>query len=243
MSNQNVIIDHRFRGPLDSGNGGYVCGAIATSGMYDILKINRETPVQVTLKLPPPLDTPLQISATEGIASLNHQQDVIGVAEVSGFEHDVPSPPSDSLIQESVNHYSPSVDKKMHECFVCGPKRKPKDGLRILPAPFDDTKQAVALWQTDETLDDGQGNVLDEITWAALDCPGYFAHRNIDSRVLLARMTAAIYSQPKIGKTYIALGWAMAQEGRKYFSGTALFNQQNDLIARSEQLWIELKTG
>jgi hypothetical protein len=43
-----LVIPSRFCGPLDSGNGGYVCGRIAAyvSG-----------PVTVTLRRPPPLVT------------------------------------------------------------------------------------------------------------------------------------------------------------------------------------------
>src|SRR5436190_22684591 len=44
-----IVIDRRFRGPKDSGNGGYSCGLFAGG---------REA--EVTLRLPPPLETPLR---------------------------------------------------------------------------------------------------------------------------------------------------------------------------------------
>jgi hypothetical protein len=47
-----LVIMSRFCGPPDSGNGGYVCGLIA--GYLD-------GPAEVTLRKPPPLETPLNL--------------------------------------------------------------------------------------------------------------------------------------------------------------------------------------
>jgi hypothetical protein len=45
-----ITVPHRFRGPSDSGNGGYSCGVIAA---------HAGNPAEVTLRRPPPLDTPM----------------------------------------------------------------------------------------------------------------------------------------------------------------------------------------
>src|SRR5215218_4317713 len=47
-----IVIDRRFRGPDQSGNGGYTCGLVA--GAMD-------GPAAVTLRLPPPLEVPLRV--------------------------------------------------------------------------------------------------------------------------------------------------------------------------------------
>src|SRR3954453_2724711 len=51
-----IIIDKRYCGPPNSGNGGYVCGRLA-----------RQIPgrAEVTLRAPPPLDTRLDVLATD----------------------------------------------------------------------------------------------------------------------------------------------------------------------------------
>src|SRR3981081_2968205 len=51
-----IIIDKRYCGPPNSGNGGYVCGRLA-----------RHIPggAEVTLRSPTPLDKPLDVIATE----------------------------------------------------------------------------------------------------------------------------------------------------------------------------------
>src|SRR5215216_2284126 len=48
-----VTIGRRYRGPLTSANGGYTSGRLAAFGDARV--------VQVTLRLPPPLDRPLAV--------------------------------------------------------------------------------------------------------------------------------------------------------------------------------------
>ena len=50
-----ILIDSRFRGPDDSGNGGYSCGVIARE--------HGGAELEVTLRLPPPLDEWLRLDA------------------------------------------------------------------------------------------------------------------------------------------------------------------------------------
>ncbi|MGH8875140.1 MAG: hypothetical protein ACRDVM_07805, partial [Acidimicrobiia bacterium] len=53
VDTQHLVVDDRYGGPPGTGNGGYVSGLLA--GAY-------EGPVEVTLRLPPPLGRPLRIS-------------------------------------------------------------------------------------------------------------------------------------------------------------------------------------
>jgi hypothetical protein len=52
-----IVIGRRFRGPAGSGNGGSTCGLVA--GL-----LNADT-VEVTLRLPPPLDVPLRVERAD----------------------------------------------------------------------------------------------------------------------------------------------------------------------------------
>jgi hypothetical protein len=52
-----IVIGRRFRGPAGSGNGGSTCGLVA--GL-----LNADT-VEVTLRLPPPLDAPLRVERAD----------------------------------------------------------------------------------------------------------------------------------------------------------------------------------
>ena len=58
-----VRIDGRFCGPARSGNGGYSAGLLGSE--------LGNGPVQVTLRLPPPLDTALMIAVSKDTATLS----------------------------------------------------------------------------------------------------------------------------------------------------------------------------
>jgi hypothetical protein len=61
---QLVIINGRFQGPPDSGNGGYSCAMI---GQFI------DGPAAVRLRIPPPLDIPMEVRKNEGRVELYHQ--------------------------------------------------------------------------------------------------------------------------------------------------------------------------
>ena len=57
-----ITLDRRYRGPLTSANGGYACGRLAAF-------VGAEE-VEVTLRLPPPLDRPLVVEDEDGRVTL-----------------------------------------------------------------------------------------------------------------------------------------------------------------------------
>src|SRR6478609_7045434 len=71
-----LTIPSRFNGPAGVGNGGYVCGRIAAYV---------DGPATVTLRRPPPLDTPMEVERDgDGSVRVRHGRTLIGEA--------VPSP-------------------------------------------------------------------------------------------------------------------------------------------------------
>ena len=69
---QSVAIDRRFCGPPSSGNGGYVCGLFAT---------HIDGGAEITLRVPPPLEQRLDITAgTDGAVELRAADIVIATA-------------------------------------------------------------------------------------------------------------------------------------------------------------------
>ena len=60
---QTIIIKNRFNGPPESGNGGYVCGLLAS--MF-------EGGAEASLRIPPPLDVELQLSRDGDTATLTY---------------------------------------------------------------------------------------------------------------------------------------------------------------------------
>ena len=79
-----ITVERRFCGPPTSGNGGYVCGRMA-----DFV----DGPAEVTLRMPPPLDTPLAIeSVGGGEMVLTDDDTLIAVARPVELDIDVPEP-------------------------------------------------------------------------------------------------------------------------------------------------------
>ncbi len=227
-----IVIDARFRGPPDSANGGYAAGVVA-EGIEGI--------ATSTLRVPPPLGTPLLLTADGTESTLRHGDVVVGEAIAADLDLAVPAPPTleeataaaDRYIFRDGGHVFPT-------CFVCGPDREVGDGLRIFPGGLEGSAVVAAPWLVDASLARGGAPVDHRYAWAALDCPSYFA---LDGTplALLGRLTADIDRVPVVGETLIAMGWPVRVEGRKHFSGSALATPDGDVIARAAAVWIGLK--
>lgn len=232
-----IIVDRRFHGPPDSGNGGYVAGLLAGA--------LGGAPCRVMLKLPPPLERPLRIAFDGAGASLFCDDALVAIATTQDVRLDVPPAPSLDAARTAERHYAGFCGHIYPGCFVCGPERAAGDGLRIFAGPLDDDPARVAtVWEPDESLsdDDGQGAALvaSPFIWAALDCPGYFAVEKAAGRALLGTLEAALVRPVPVGAPLIVTGWPIATEGRKHRVGTALHDADGGLLACAIGTWISL---
>lgn len=224
-------IDRRFRGPPDSGNGGYFAGLLARElGGSDVV---------VTLKQPAPLDVDLSIEPEGDKLALRAGDEVLATAERDELEIDVPDPPSLAEAQTAERRF----DKAAHiypGCFVCGPAREAGDGWRIFPGPIARGRVA-ASWNPATEFADDAGHVKPEFVWAALDCPGYFAVQKAAGLALLGRMGVVIRRPVPCGTTLVVQGWEIGSDGRKHRAGTALHDAKGQLLAAAEQVWVTLR--
>jgi hypothetical protein len=225
---QEIVIEPRFRGPPESGNGGYSCGVLGE--MF-------QSVATVTLRLPPPLDTPL--SLTEGVEGvrLYHGEALVGEAAPDTITVDIPEPPGLDEARAASLGYAGFHEHPFPTCFVCGPEREPGDGLRIFPGPIGGL--VAAPWEPDASLQVGPGQVGRRYVWSALDCPSYFG---LPGRpmALLGRLTARIDRLPEVGEPLVAMGWPLRAEGRKHFAGSALADAHGEILAYALATWIEL---
>lgn len=231
---EHFIIPSRFRGPEDSGNGGYVCGKLAK---------HLKGAVEVRLKKPPPLKEKLEIYLWEGPrAELRSGDQVIAEARPSSLEVKVPSPPSFKEAEAATANYLGLREHPFPCCFVCGPKREAGDGLQIFPGRLEDRALVAAPWIPDASLEESGGVVASEFLWAALDCPGAFAVlQDHFPPMVLGTLTVEIQGKLKVEEKAVVIGWEIGREGRKRFAGTALFNELGELVARGKAVWIELE--
>jgi hypothetical protein len=224
MSEHAIVIPRRYCGPAESGNGGYVCGRLATF-------VDADT-VEVTLRRPPPLDRPLLVvREQERVLLLDGG---LPVAEAAPGELDLKAPPPISWA-DAVAASAGYVGFEEHafpECFVCGPAREPGDGLRIFAGPVAGAEGVVAApWIARD--------VAPEIVWAAIDCPGAFAVGfSTRGETVLGRMTARVLQLPTEGERCVSIGWPLGEEGRKLYAGTALVSEAGALLALARQTWI-----
>ena len=195
----------------------------------------------MTLKAPPPLDTPLDIVRDATRVRLMHGDLEIAAAIPAHLDLQVPEAPTLEEAVAARDRYVVPDGHAIPECFVCGPKRLPGDGLCIFAGPHPDRRIVAAPWKPEAEYARADGRVAPEIVWSALDCPGYFGLMATGLPALLGRMTAEIIEAPRPGEACIVIGWKIDHEGRKYHAGTALFDAMGGLLARSKQTWIELR--
>jgi hypothetical protein len=215
-----VVIGRKFRGPTQSANGGYTCGLLASF---------LHGPAEVTLRLPPPLERPLEVT-TDGAVELRDGDALVAEAAHAQLELDLPDPIS---FEEAAAAALPEGDKEsaFPECFVCGWKRE--DGLRIYAGPVHARELVAATWVPRE------GAISSEFVWAALDCPGAYAVEfGQRGNLVLGRLTARVEHLPHPGERCVVMAWPLGEEGRKLYAGTALFGEDGRVLGSARATWI-----
>ena len=228
-----IRIERRFRGPPETGNGGYVAGLVATA--------LGGSSCTVTLKSPPPIDQELRLETDDRSASLFRGDELVVTASREPVDIAVPVPPTLAEARDAEPRFTGHSHHIFPGCFVCGPDRKADDGMRIFPgALYDKDRRVAATWTPDESLAGEDGLVRPEFLWAALDCPGYFATEDKAGLALLGRMSAVIHRRVRAGEPLIVTGWPIDSEGRKHRVGSALHNAHGELVAAAQATWITL---
>ncbi|HLF00216.1 MAG TPA: hypothetical protein VI540_09985 [Gaiellaceae bacterium] len=220
-----LTLEQRFRGPLTSANGGYACGRLAAF-------VDAEA-VEVTLRLPPPLEQPLAVVRDGKVARLLDGDALVAEARpADDLDLEPPAPVSVEQAEDAVTRHVRAGDPVFRECFVCG-IREEADGLGIYAGPVAGREPLhAALWSVHEPAP--------EIVWAAIDCPGAYAV-GAEGRggVVLGRMTARVDRVPRAGERCVVAAWPLEEEGRKLFAGTGLFSEAGELLALARQVWIQ----
>ena len=227
-----IMIERRFQGPPDSGNGGYVCGCLAAY---------IQGPATVRLISPPRLETELRVRPDAAGWALLDGERVVAQARPGELDLEPPAPPAFDEALQASRGYRGHRSHPYPGCFVCGPDRAPADGLRIFPGPLPRRSMVAAPWTPDAALAGTAGTVRAEFVWAVLDCPGAFSFEwPSDGAVLLGEMTANVSQTAQAGAAHVVIGWELARDGRKHRTGTALFDAAGSCIAKARATWIEV---
>ena len=234
---QTMTIARRFRGPPNSGNGGYVCGMLA-----------RHIPgaAEVVLRTPPPLETELSVVEVEaGQWELRQGAAIIAIGRATALEMNRPERATYAEAVEAEKHTP--IKSLLPMCFVCGPDRAPGDGLRLFAGPLA-RREAVVFavpWTPDPSLAAADGLVAPEFVWSALDCPtGFVCLFDRETRgsnglqILLGTLSARIEGRPRPGERCVVTSWQTGSEGRRLIAEGALFGEEENLLAVGRAVWI-----
>jgi hypothetical protein len=234
MATETVVIDGRFHGPPNSGNGGYVCGVVANFIAGD---------AEVMLRQPPPLDKPLTVAYEGDAVRLLDGETLIAEGRPSQWQLEMPAPPTLAEAETAAAHYFTPEQHLLPTCFVCGPARGEEDGLRIFASPVNGRDLVAAPWQPYASLADADGVVKPEFVWAALDCPGGLAViAHIGFRpIVLGKLAAHLERPVLVGERYVVMCWMMGADGRKFEAGTAVYTDCGELCAVAKATWITLR--
>ena len=236
---RSITIPSRFCGPDESGNGGYTCGLVAAFV---------DGHAEVTLRYPPPLDVRLDVTETPDGVTVGRGTTLVAEGTPVEWDLEIPAPPTYEEASAAVAGYPGFVTHEFPNCFVCGIDRNPEDGLRLFTGPVSgrDDGLVASPWEPDTGLPVGDdGSLAPEIVWAALDCPGAWSeHRVAEDHppVVLGRMAARIVEPVIPGLRYVAAGWPLGRDGRKLYSGTALWDEDGALHGYARQTWIVVRT-
>lgn len=228
-------VPSRFCGPPGSGNGGYTVG---------LLGKHLGSQVEVTLQRPIPLDATMQVISVPPVgARLVHGTTDIATARRAELDLDVPTAVSFACAEEARANYPGYEHHPFPDCFVCGTKRSPGDGLHLFTGPVGDGIMA-SSWTPAAEAASEDGVISHELTGAALDCPGAWAlidRYGIEGPIVLGRLTYRMEKAIHAGERYVVMGWPLGREGRKACCGTAVYDADGQLCAAAAAVWIRLR--
>lgn len=245
---ETIVIPQRFRGPPQSGNGGYVGGVVA--GLFEEAYDGPDGAIEATLRAPIPLDTPLVVER-EGTDALRLLRDGQLIVEARRTTLALEPPASPSLdAARAARAASPSFYRDVNPlvpggtgfhpvCVCCGADVPADEGLHVYAAPVAGFPGVAAAWRPPVALAADDGTLPEAMVWTALDCPGQFAWMVDGVKTgLLGRMTARVLGPVPADRDYLIRGWCLENEGKKYFAGTALLDTAGAVHAFARQTWI-----
>ena len=216
-----IVLPYRFRGPLTSANGGYVCGRLAAFVDAD--------EVEVTLRLPPPLERPLAVESDNDAVRLLDGDALVAEARPALVDVELPAPVSVPDANDARKSHVRDASPDFRECYVCGIR---EDGLEISVGPVVGREP---LHASPMALPESTA----ELVWAAIDCPGAYAVAGAGrGEPVLGRITARVERLPEEGEPCVVAAWPLGEEGRKLHAGTALYGRDGGVVALARQVWI-----
>ena len=197
----------------------------------------------VSLRLPPPLERPLDIRRQDGstVALLDGDR-LVAEGAPAQLLLDVPGPVSPEQA-ERASADCPWVDRHPFPgCFGCGPERSQDEAVAIAMGSVAGSELFAARWTPLAEFADDDGAVAGRFVWAALDCPTAAPAVPSDAPAcVLGRLTGRLLAPVWPGRPHTVVAWLVGHDGRKHRGAAAIHSPDGELCAYSEGLWIELR--
>ena len=173
--------------------------------------------VEITLRAPIPIETPLQVVPTEDALLLNDGETFVCEARAGSVAHlSPPPPPTDwnDVMRRGEVGGAPD-DGEFSRCIVCGRERAVGDGLRVLGTAGPQPGYSLSCYVPHPNHADAAGRIRPEFVWGTLDCPGAFAAQDPDDfrPALTGRMTAKVIEPRR--KSASAAPWSAGRSARR----------------------------
>lgn len=232
-----VRVPARFNGPPTSAHGGYSAGIVA---------LPLPGAAAVDLRRPIPLERELRRTHyAEGRTELHDGDVLVAEARETELKLEVPPAPTWEESIDAAGRYPGLQSHAFDTCFGCGTRRASGDGLRIFSGPRASGQGLAAPWVPHPTVAREDGGIPREMVWAALDCPSGWPAVGImrnsfpaGSLVVTAQLAAYVAGPVYAGRRYVTLGWILRTEGRKLYTGAALYDEDGAAVAVGTALWI-----
>lgn len=239
---EHLVVPALYRGPVTSGNGGWVSGALS-----EFLPARSPGPggsVQVRLSAPPPLDLPLDVVRDEdGAVRLLHGDTL--VARAHRVDDDVPPIPAVpfAVAQAAGADYPGPQTHPFPSCFACSSVPPPDRGLRLATGPVADADGggSAAAWVPHPAFDRGDGHVDGRVTWAALDCPSGWSLDLVGRTVILGTMTARVARLPRVGERCVVravVDVPLREGSRTGRTRATLYGEDGGVLGAAAHVWV-----
>lgn len=223
-----VVIARRFNGPPHSGQGGYSAGLLAE-------RIPSSC-AAVSLRLPPPLDTPLEVvERDDDTVALIGPDGLVAEGGPAQLHLDIPDPVSLGEARAAAQRSPWEERHPFPTCFGCGPRRRQDEAVAIRTGPLGGDHFA-GVWVPLPDFEEPR------FTWAALDCPTAAPAVPLDAAPsVLGRLTACLEQPIRPGEPHVVSAWLLGHDGRKHRGASSIHGPDGELCAYAEGLWIELR--
>ena len=239
-----IIIDKRFCGPPNSGNGGYVCGRLAR---------HISGGAEVTLRAPPPLDKSLDAAATaDGTWELRDGAKVVATGRAASVELARVETASlqEARAAELLALFKPH-EHPLPNCFVCGPARAKGDGLRIFAGPLGRhghlpfsrrAGRRIQIWPP--RMASSRPNFSGPRSIAPPALPAIAISRAAPSTRRRSCSDGCQHGSkpgPAPATRCIITAWPTGRDGRKRMAEAALHDEAGKLLAVASTTWIAVE--